>query len=100
MEKSKEIKMTYEQAQQLAGYIAHLRGNIDRENKMPQFFKRTLGPNGEGMSRSVVRKRVVEYVNALEDANNQTVVVLSIVEQALLNSNDKDKVDELFGVKK
>lgn len=101
MTKSNEIKMTYEQIQQLAGYLEHLRGNIETVNQKTHFFKRNPNQFNKAMGGSGhVKRSVREYVEASVTLNEQTIATISLIEQALLNSNDKDKVDELFGVKK
>lgn len=99
--KKTEIEMSYEQIQQLAGYLEHLRGNIETVNQKTHFFKRNLNQFNKAMGgKSHVRRLVKDYVEASVTLNEQTIATITLIEQALLNSNDKDKVDELFGVKK
>lgn len=101
MKKSNEVKMTYEQTQQLAGYLEHLRGNIEAVNQKTHLFKRDLNQFDKAVGGSPhVRRSVKDYVEASVTLNEQTIATITLIEQALLNSNDKDKVDELFGVKK
>lgn len=97
MAKSKEIKMNYEQAKQLASYLEHTRKNIDT---VVNSFKNKLSSYNKVATESrTVHEGIEDYLRASIDVNNQTIETLTLIEQVLLNSNDKEKVDEIFSGK-